>query len=127
MFKFGERSEKNLTGVNPLLVAVARRALELSAKDFAITEGLRSAERQGELLRAGATKVKHSKHQDGKAVDVYPIGADWNKPDQWLPVLDAFHRAGEQLNVPLRFGRTWTDNPHDKAASFCDACHIELN
>ncbi|WP_155763544.1 M15 family peptidase [Pantoea agglomerans] len=127
MFKFGERSEKKLIGVDPLLVAVTRRALELSSRDFAVIEGLRSAERQGELLRAGATKVKHSKHQDGKAVDVLPVGADWNKPQEWLPVLDAFWRAGEQLNVPLRFGYTWTDNPHDAPAKFCDAVHIEIN
>lgn len=38
-FKFSSRSEKNLQGVNPDLVKVTRRALEISEVDFGITEG----------------------------------------------------------------------------------------
>ncbi len=33
-FKFSSRSEKNLQGVNPDLVKVTRRALEISEVDF---------------------------------------------------------------------------------------------
>ncbi|OVZ72822.1 peptidase M15, partial [Yersinia intermedia] len=40
--KFSQRSENNLKGVNPALVKVVRRALELSPVDFGVTEGLRT-------------------------------------------------------------------------------------
>lgn len=49
-FKFSSRSEKNLQGVNPDLVKVTRRALEISEVDFGITEGLRSRYRQKQLV-----------------------------------------------------------------------------
>lgn len=51
-FRFSQRSENNLKGVNPALVQVVRRALELSAVDFGVIEGLRTVERQRELFNA---------------------------------------------------------------------------
>ena len=35
-----------------------------------VTETLRDSDRQAQLLKTGASKVKRSKHQDGDAVDV---------------------------------------------------------
>lgn len=52
-FKFSQRSENNLKGVNPDLVKIVRRALQLSPVDFGITEGLRTVERQRQLVAAG--------------------------------------------------------------------------
>jgi hypothetical protein len=126
MFKFSKRSEGNLAGVNPDLVKVVRRALELSAVDFSVIEGLRTAERQKELVAAGKSKTMNSRHLTGHAVDLFPVGGDWNDYRCWLPVLDAMHKAGEELGVKLRFGVTWTDNPRDKSARFLDAPHVEL-
>ena len=53
-FTFSARSRKALAGVHADLVRVAIRALELSNTDFVVTEGLRTAQRQAELVRAGA-------------------------------------------------------------------------
>lgn len=125
-FVFGKRSRDSLNGVNKQLVTLAELALSVSDVDFTVIEGLRTAERQAQLLREKKTKVAHSKHQDGLAIDVMPVGAEWNKPEQWLPVLDAFYRAGKLLNIPIRFGYTWTKSPHDAPAKFLDAPHIEL-
>jgi phage tail protein X len=55
-FKFSQRSENNLKGVNADLVKVVRRALQLSAVDFGITEGLRSVERQKQLVAEGKAR-----------------------------------------------------------------------
>lgn len=126
MFKFSKRSENNLAGVNPDLVKVVRRALELSTVDFSVIEGLRTVERQKELVAAGKSKTMNSRHLTGHAVDLFPVGGDWNDYRCWLPVLDAMHKAGEELGVKLRFGVTWTDNPSDKSARFLDAPHVEL-
>jgi peptidoglycan L-alanyl-D-glutamate endopeptidase CwlK len=125
-FSFSKRSEGNLIGVNPTLVKVVRRALEISTVDFIVIEGLRTLERQKALMAAGASKTLDSRHLTGNAVDLLPVGADWNDYKCWLPVLDAMHQAGAELGVRLRFGITWTNNPHDKPAKFLDAPHVEL-
>ena len=69
-FKFSSRSEKNLQGVNPELVKVTRRALEISEVDFGITEGLRSRYRQKQLVATGKSQTMNSRHLTGHAVDV---------------------------------------------------------
>ncbi|MCI9729843.1 M15 family peptidase, partial [Proteus mirabilis] len=37
-FIFSQRSKNNLSGVNPLLVKIAYRALDISTADFAVIE-----------------------------------------------------------------------------------------
>ncbi len=70
-FRFSQRSENNLKGVNPALVQVVRRALELSIVDFGVTEGLRTVERQKELVAKGASQTMNSRHITGHAIDVF--------------------------------------------------------
>ncbi|MDN0092724.1 M15 family metallopeptidase, partial [Yersinia ruckeri] len=65
------RSENNLNGVNPALVKVVRRALELSPVDFGVTEGLRTIARQKELVAAGKSQTMNSRHITGHAIDVF--------------------------------------------------------
>lgn len=60
-FRFSRRSEKNLEGVKPQLVAVVRRALELTEVDFGITEGLRTKERQKQLVAEGKSQTMNSR------------------------------------------------------------------
>lgn len=125
-FRFSKRSEGNLEGVNPALVKVVRRALEITTVDFIVIEGFRTAERQKALKAAGASKTLHSRHLTGHAVDLFPVGGDWNNYKCWLPMLDAMHQAGAELGIKLRFGITWTGNPHDKPSRFLDAPHVEI-
>jgi peptidoglycan L-alanyl-D-glutamate endopeptidase CwlK len=125
-FRFSQRSEGNLKGVNPALVKVVRRALELTTVDFIVIEGVRSPARQAELQKEGKSRTLDSRHLTGHAVDLLPVGADWNDYKCWLPVLDAMHQAGADLGIKLRFGITWTGNPHDKPAKFLDAPHVEI-
>lgn len=125
-FTFTQRSERNLVGVNPELVAVIRRALALSPVDFGVIEGLRTQERQKQLVAAGASQTMNSLHLTGYAVDLMPVGADWDDYTCWLPVLVAVRQAGDQLGARLRFGITWTANPEDPPARFLDAPHVEM-
>ncbi|ERK10873.1 hypothetical protein L580_0732 [Serratia fonticola AU-P3(3)] len=101
-------------------------ALVLSPVDFIVIEGVRTVEQQREYVKKGVSKTLASRHLSGHAVDIFPVGGDWNNYRCWLPVLDAVYRAAEQFGVTLRFGITWTDNPHDVPARFLDAPHIEL-
>ncbi|WP_431221711.1 M15 family metallopeptidase [Serratia sp. L9] len=116
-FRFSQRSEGNLVGVNPALVKVVRRALELTAVDFGITEGLRSKERQKELLAAGKSQTLNSRHLTGHAVDVVAylgrdISWEWKYYEQ---IATAFKRASSELNIPIEWGGDWKtlkDGPH---------------
>ena len=116
-YRFSQRSEKNLVGVNPALVAVARRALELSPIDFGITEGLRSRERQKQMVAAGASQTMKSRHLTGHAVDVVAylgsnISWEWKYYEQ---IATAFKQAGAELGTPIEWGGDWKtlkDGPH---------------
>ena len=69
-FKLSQRSLDRLDGVKQDLVNVVRRAIEITTIDFGVTEGLRTEERQKELVAKGASKTMKSKHLDGNAVDL---------------------------------------------------------
>ena len=86
---FDKRSRRMLRNVHPDLVCVAFRALEYSAVDFVITEGLRSSARQLELYNQGRSKTLNSKHlirKDGTshAIDVMAVG-DLDDPHDQRP------------------------------------------
>ncbi|MBH2781766.1 M15 family metallopeptidase [Serratia marcescens] len=116
-FSFSERSKKNLQGVNPALIAVAHRALELSPVDFGITEGLRTMERQREMVRTGKSQTLKSRHLTGHAVDVVAyLGAniswEWKYYEQ---IAAAFKQAGKELGTVIEWGGDWKtlkDGPH---------------
>ena len=44
MFKLSQKSLDRLSGVHPDLVAVVKRAIEITEVDFAVLEGVRSKE-----------------------------------------------------------------------------------
>lgn len=126
MFKFGKRSEESLQGVNPVLVKVIRRALELSAVDFTVIEGLRTSQRQAALVASGASQTMNGRHLTGNAVDIIPVGTTW-KIDEFRPILKAVKQAGDELGVKLRFGINWTNDPAlPIKTKFIDAAHIEI-
>lgn len=114
-FHFGQRSEQRLVGVHPDLVRVVRRALELSKVDFSVSEGLRTKERQTELVAKGLSKTMNSRHLTGHAVDLYPVakaGADWAAAD-FAPIVAVMRAAAKDLGIPLVHGADWGwDHPH---------------
>lgn len=111
-FKFGERSLRELEGVNERLVAVVHRALELSELDFGVTDGLRTKEEQAELLKIGATQTLNSKHLSGDAVDLVAFIA--GKPRfEFIPAFSiaaAMRKAAKEMNVALKWGCVWDIN-----------------
>ena len=116
-FKFGARSESRLTGVHPDLVRVVRRALELSKVDFAVVEGLRTKERQAELVKSGASQTMNGRHLTGHAVDLAPVVGNqvrWDWP-LFYPLADAMKAAAAEVNIPIEWGGDWRkfkDGPH---------------
>ncbi|MCB4853495.1 M15 family metallopeptidase [Providencia rettgeri] len=131
-FVFSQRSKNNLVGVDPRLVKVIIRALELTSADFAVIEGVRSQAKQAEYVNNGASQTSNSRHLTGHAVDVLPSamkpGMDWNEhADLFEPILLAIKQAGDELGVPLRFGKNWTHDPSlPVKTNFPDYPHVEI-
>ncbi len=108
-FKLSKRSMARLTGVHPDLVAVVHRAISRTEVDFAVVEGLRTTERQRQLVKAGASKTMDSRHLTGHAVDLGAwIGGSvrWDWP-LYLKIAEAMRTASQELNTPVRWGGTW--------------------
>ena len=116
-FKLGKKSRERLSGVHPDLVAVVKRALEITEVDFAVLEGVRSRARQEQLFKQKATKTMNSRHLTGHAVDLgaYVGGSiRWDWP-LYYQIADAMKAAAAELEVPLTWGGDWKtfpDGPH---------------
>jgi len=114
--RFSQRSYNSLNGVNPKLIAVATLALKLSPVDFVVTEGLRTASRQRELVAQGASQTMNSKHLLGRAVDVAALDGgtvSWNF-ELYHQIANAFKEAAGMLGVAIEWGGDWKfkDGPH---------------
>ena len=110
-FVLGKRSLDNLNNVNTDLVRVVKRAIEITEIDFAVIEGLRTKERQRELVRKGASKTMDSRHLTGHAVDIVPLvdgKISWNF-NYYYPLAKAMAQASTELGVNVRWGGAWTN------------------
>jgi peptidoglycan L-alanyl-D-glutamate endopeptidase CwlK len=113
----GQRSLSRLEGVHPDLVRVVKKAAALSDLDFTVLEGIRSVERQKQLVSQGASKTMNSRHITGHAVDLAPMIAgevrwDWPLYHKLAKVIKA---AAADEKVPLQWGGDWRafkDGPH---------------
>ena len=116
MFKLSQKSLDRLSGVHPELVAVVKRAIEITEVDFAVLEGVRSKARQEQLIKAGASQTMRSRHLTGHAVD---LGAYVGGSVRWdWPLYDkialAMKAAALELQVAIEWGGDWKmkDGPH---------------
>lgn len=116
-YGLGPKSILRLRGVHQDLVAVVRGAILVTSVDFTVLEGLRTAERQRQLLLAGATRTMKSRHLTGHAVDLGAwVGGSvrWDWP-LYDGIAEAMKSSARQLGVPLEWGGDWTsfkDGPH---------------
>lgn len=138
-YKLSERSLNSLKGVNPNLVKVVERAIELTEQDFLVLEGVRSKEQCYINYGKGRTSLQcsakgvptkyaqpnlskvtwlnnplASKHVTGNAVDLVPYPVDWNTISKFSTISKAMKQAAKELGVDLEWGGDWTkkDYPH---------------
>jgi peptidoglycan L-alanyl-D-glutamate endopeptidase CwlK len=117
MFVLGKKSLEKLAGVHPDLIRVVKRAIELTPIDFTVLEGLRTVERQKQLLAAGASTTMKSRHITGHAVDLGALVEgqvrwDWPLYDK---IAEAMKVASKNVGVPIEWGGDWKsfkDGPH---------------
>lgn len=146
-FSLGKTSLAELNGVHPDLVAVVRRAIEITVQDFAVHDGIRTIEEQRRLVETGASQTLDSRHITGHAVDLVPY-VNGKLRWEWEPIhriADAVRLAARELGIALRWGGAWDidftaseDPPEDLVAdygarrraagkkAFLDGPHYEL-
>lgn len=114
-FKLGKRSLQRLEGVDERLVAVVKLAIGLSKTDFTVLEGVRSIERQRELVKRGNSQTMKSKHIDGLAVDLGAYdsvtGIRWEE-EAYFPIADAMAEAAKEVGVGICWGAAWAVPGH---------------
>ncbi len=121
MFKLSAKSLLRLEGVHPDLVKVVHRAIQNSNVDFAVLEGLRTPERQQQLVKSGASLTLKSRHLTGHAVDLGAIVGGqvrWDWP-LYYKISEVMKDAARDLKIPITWGGDWT--------MFKDGPHFELN
>lgn len=108
-FTLGDKSLKELDRVHPDLVAVVKRAIQLTVQDFAVHDGIRSVDEQKQLVAAGASQTLDSRHVTGHAVDLVPF-INGKLRWEWGPIYriaDAVRLAARELGIPIRWGGAW--------------------
>jgi peptidoglycan L-alanyl-D-glutamate endopeptidase CwlK len=112
-FSLSNRSLDKLEGVHPNLVAVVKRAIEVTDVDL---YGVRTLQEQEELYNSGRSQTMKSKHliqEDGysHAVDLVAyFGSDvsWEL-NVYDNICDAMAIAAEELEVPIKWGAAWSE------------------
>jgi len=110
-----------MQGVHPDLVRVIELAIQITEVDFTVIEGLRTKERQAELVKAGKSQTQNSRHLTGHAVDLaaWVNGTvSWDKA-HYHKIAEAMKAAAVKLQVPIVWGGDWK--------TFFDGPHFELD
>ncbi|WP_439472181.1 M15 family metallopeptidase [Brevundimonas sp.] len=116
-YRLSARSLARLDGVHPRLVAVLQEAITLTPVDFMVTEGVRTAQRQAALVRAGASRTKASRHLTGHAVDLAAMvdgQVRWDWP-LYPRIAAAMKAAAARQGTAIVWGGDWPtlrDGPH---------------
>lgn len=115
--KLGASSLLRLEGVHPDLVRVVHKAIEITGLDFIVTEGLRTRERQEQLVKSGASTTLNSRHLTGHAVDLAALvggKVSWDWP-LYFKLADVMKEAAKIEGVEITWGGDWKkfkDGPH---------------
>ena len=130
MPRFGKRSKERLKGVDAKLQNVLNEVVKYF--DITIIEGLRSQERQNELVAQGKSKTKFGKHVDGKAVDISPYPIDWKARDDFHYLGGFVLGMAASMGIKIRWGGDWNASSLFKGQrttkdnNFDDLVHFEI-
>jgi peptidoglycan LD-endopeptidase CwlK len=130
--KLDDRSVARLSGVHPVLTRVISEAAGRFSEEhpgltFFVTEGVRTTERQRELVAKGASRTMNSRHIPGgpdgmgKAVDIAirlngELSWDW---PLYARAAKIVKRVAAEMKAPVEWGGDWR--------SFPDGPHFQLS
>jgi len=124
MYRFGKKSKERLKGVDSNLVKVLNELIKIM--DVTIIEGVRSKERQEQLLAQGKTKTKYSKHITGKAVDLAPYPINWEDREMFHYMGGMLRGIGQSMELKIRWGGDWDSDGDINDNKFDDLVHVEI-
>ncbi len=138
-YAFGTASRDHMKGVDPRMVKVLERAIQISPVDFKVIEGVRTPQRQKKLYAQGRTEpgqivtwtLKSNHFVDpktgfGRAVDLLPAPYDWKDPGQFDKMSRAMFEAARQVGVKIRWGADWDQDGKARERGESDSPHFEL-
>lgn len=124
--KLSKTSLERLGTIKPELQKVVRKAFETMPFDVTVLEGIRTMERQKELVAKGASKKMNSKHLTGNAVDLAPWPIDWDDKSRFNIMAEHVLAAAKELGIKVRWGGDWDMDGDWKDEGFYDGPHFEL-
>ena len=109
-YKLSTKSQERLMGLEPELKEIVYEAIKVTKVDFGVIEGLRTEEKQKQLVESGASQTMKSKHLDGRAVDLmaYIGGRGSWELNVYDEIADAMKEAAIKVDVAVRWGAAWT-------------------
>ena len=109
-YKLSTRSQERLMGIEHELKEVVYEAIKVTKIDFGVIEGLRTEEKQKQLVESGASQTMKSKHLEGRAVDLmaYIGGRGSWELNVYDEIADAMKEAAVKVDVAVRWGAAWT-------------------
>ena len=121
-FQLSQRSLTRLIGVHPDLVEIVKLAIQRTAVDFMVVEGVRTLAQQREYVTKGASQTMSSYHLPqadglGHAVDLAPLVRGvipWNDWQAFADLAGVVKACAAELSVPVEWGGDWKmrDGPH---------------
>ena len=114
-YNLSNRSKERRAGIDPRLIEISNRAIQITLIDFGIPEygGKRTAMEQNYLYTKDLSKCDGflvlSNHQDGKALDFYAYvdgKASWDEAHLAI-VGAAFLQAANELGYRVKWGGLW--------------------
>lgn len=121
---FSGKSAARLAEVDPRLQEVFNEVIKHF--DCTILEGLRSPERQAQLVADGKSKTLDSKHLKGLAVDAAPYPVDWNDRERFSYFAGFVVGIAASKGIALRWGGDWDNDRLLDDNTFDDLPHFEL-
>ena len=109
-YKLSTKSQERLIGVEPELKEIVYEAIKVTKIDIGVIEGLRTEEKQKQLVESGASQTMKSKHLEGRAVDLmaYIGGRGSWELSVYDEIADAMKEAAIKVDVAVRWGAAWT-------------------
>lgn len=139
MYKFSQKSLDRLKGVHPDLVGLVHETMNTQIMDFSVNEGVRTLDRQKQLVAEGKSRTMRSKHLIqtdgfGHAVDLYPSPINMSAVHRGdaREILRFGVLSGIMLSLAKRrgtlivHGADWNGDGQTLDHTFFDAPHFEL-
>lgn len=128
-YKYSAKSLEKLNTCHPDLQKLFKEAIKYV--DITIIEGVRTKERQEELVETGKSKTldsKHLKQSDGfsYAVDAMPTPIEWENWQKNYLFAGFIKGLACSMGIKIRMGADWDGDFDTKDQKFHDLPHFEL-